>query len=81
MTPSCRFCAAPLRHSMVDLGMSPLANVVLDGRAVQRPVEVFLSHCMRVGLLGFCLLVQLEQFETPAVGIFGDYAYFSRRIL
>ena len=24
--PSCRFCAAPLRHTFVDLGMSPLCE-------------------------------------------------------
>ena len=24
--PACRFCAAPLRHTFVDLGMSPLCE-------------------------------------------------------
>jgi SAM-dependent methyltransferase len=70
---SCRFCSAPLQTVFVDLGMSPLANsYVTPERAAA--MEPFYPLCARV--CGHCLLVQLEEFETPAA-IFSDYAYFS----
>jgi SAM-dependent methyltransferase len=74
MTPaSCRFCSAPLETVFADLGMSPLANsYVAPERA--GAMEPFYPLCTLV--CGECLLVQLEQFETPEA-IFSDYAYFS----
>lgn len=36
----CRFCDAELRHSFVDLGMSPLANSYLIEDELDRP-EMF----------------------------------------
>ena len=74
MTPaSCRFCSAPLRTVFADLGMSPLANsYVAPERA--GAMEPFYPLCALV--CGECMLVQLEEFETPEA-IFSDYAYFS----
>ena len=69
----CRFCAAGLQRTFVDLGMSPLCETYPSGYDLNRgetyyPLHVFV--CER------CFLVQLEQYET-AENIFSDYAYFS----
>ena len=39
--PECRACAAPLRHTFVDLGTSPLANSFLNDEQL-REGELFL---------------------------------------
>ena len=72
--PACRFCATPLRHVFVDLGMSPLCQ-----RHV-RPEE--LGQLERFyPLLAFvcerCFLVQLEEIVAPGEIFDGQYAYFS----
>lgn len=69
----CRSCSHPLRHLFVDLRTSPLSNSFL------RPEQ--LSHGtafypLRAFVCEHCLLVQLEQFESPQ-NIFEEYAYFS----
>jgi SAM-dependent methyltransferase len=69
----CRFCGHPLRHSFVDLGMSPLANSYVEPEALQRPEPFFPLH---VWVCEHCLLVQLPETESPEA-IFSDYAYFS----
>jgi len=69
----CRFCAAPLRHAMADLGSSPLANSYLRPEDLQRP-EPFYPLCAYV--CESCHLAQLPEFEAPEA-IFTDYAYFS----
>jgi SAM-dependent methyltransferase len=71
--PTCRFCARPLEHVFADLGMSPLANSYL-GRDQLGAMEPF--YPLRAYVCAGCLLVQLEEFETPE-HIFSDYAYFS----
>ncbi len=73
MTPSCRFCSAPLEVTFADLGMSPLANRYLKPEEAAR-MEPF--YPLRALVCGRCFLVQLEEFETPQ-SIFSDYAYFS----
>ena len=70
---SCRFCSSPLEHIFADLGMSPLANSYLRPEQANR-MERF--YPLRAFVCAECLLVQLEQFETPE-HIFGDYSYFS----
>ena len=69
----CRFCHAELRHTFVDLGMSPLSNSYLT-RAQLNQMERF--YPLHVRLCDRCFLVQLEEFESPEQ-IFSDYAYFS----
>jgi SAM-dependent methyltransferase len=69
----CRFCGHPLRHSFVDLGMSPLANSYVEPDALQRMEPFFPLH---VWVCERCLLVQLPETESPEA-IFSDYAYFS----
>jgi SAM-dependent methyltransferase len=71
--PGCRFCAAPLRHTFVDLGMSPLCESYVPAESVNAMEPFYPLHariCER------CLLVQLEEF-VAADEIFSEYAYFS----
>ncbi len=71
--PQCRFCKSPLRHTFVNLGMSPLSNAFLRPEQLGK-VEAY--YPLHARICSRCFLVQLEQFECPA-NIFGDYAYFS----
>lgn len=73
MSALCRFCSAPLDSVFADLGMSPLANSYLSPEQ-GNAMEPF--YPLRALVCDQCLLVQLEEFETPE-HIFGDYAYFS----
>jgi SAM-dependent methyltransferase len=71
---ACRLCAAPLRHSLVDLGCTPLANSFVTAeqaaRGEDRPYPLHARVCEH------CLLVQVDE-AVPAAAIFSDYAYFS----
>jgi hypothetical protein len=71
--PSCRFCAAPLRHTFVDLGMSPLCESYVGAADLNR-MEPF--YPLRVHVCERCFLVQLEAYVSPE-RIFSEYAYFS----
>ena len=73
MGHSCRFCARPLRHVVVDLGVSPLANSYLRREDLDKP-EPF--YPLRPMLCEGCFLVQLPEVAPPE-SIFTDYAYFS----
>src|SRR3989442_155016 len=70
---SCRFCGTTLRHTFVDLGMSPLCEsyVRLDQLAEMEPF-----YPLHAYVCGQCFLVQLQEFVTPSE-IFTEYAYFS----
>jgi 2-polyprenyl-3-methyl-5-hydroxy-6-metoxy-1,4-benzoquinol methylase len=62
-----------LKHSFVDLGMSPLANSYL------KPEQLFAMepfYPLNAYVCDTCFLVQVPEFESPEQ-IFGDYAYFS----
>jgi SAM-dependent methyltransferase len=69
----CRFCGSELQQVFLDLGLSPLANSYLKEEDLQQEEQRF---PLRVYVCGECLLVQLEEWESPE-NIFGDYAYFS----
>src|SRR4051812_6451769 len=71
--PACRFCAAPLRHTFVDLGMSPLCESYVPAEQVNAMEPFYPLHAK---ICEGCLLVQLEEFVT-ADHIFSEYAYFS----
>jgi SAM-dependent methyltransferase len=73
MMAACRSCGAALRHSFCDLGMSPLSNAYLTAAELNAAERFYPLHAH---VCGECLLVQLEQFETPD-RIFSEYAYFS----
>ena len=70
---SCLFCAAPLRHTFVDLGMSPLCESFLAADQVNQMEAFYPLHaqvCER------CFLVQVQEYVRPEA-IFTEYAYFS----
>ncbi len=68
----CRFCNSDLSKIFVDLGDSPLSNSYLKESDFDN--EKFYPLC--TFLCENCLLVQLEELETPE-NIFSEYAYFS----
>jgi 2-polyprenyl-3-methyl-5-hydroxy-6-metoxy-1,4-benzoquinol methylase len=72
-TGRCRFCSTHLRHTFIDLGMSPLANTYLSPDQLHRMEPFYPLH---VYVCEYCLLTQLEEFATPEQ-IFSDYAYFA----
>jgi len=72
-TKPCRFCGAELRHTFVDLGMSPLCETYPAATELNRGETYYPLH---VYVCSACLLVQLEEFESGE-NIFSDYAYFS----
>jgi hypothetical protein len=73
VTTTCRFCQAPLRHTFVDLGMSPLCESYI--RADQlNTVEPF--YPLHVKVCESCHLVQLPEYVSRE-HIFSEYAYFS----
>src|SRR3970282_2525100 len=71
--PPCRFCGTPLRHTFVDLGMSPLCQTHIAPEQLNHmepfyPLHAYVCHQ--------CFLVQLDEYVAPG-DIFSDYAYFS----
>ena len=71
--PRCRFCDAPLRRTVVDLGMSPLCESFLSADQIRRMEPFYPLHAF---VCEQCYLVQLEAFVPPG-DIFSDYAYYS----
>src|ERR1700746_3539386 len=69
----CLFCKAPLRHTFVDLGMSPLCE---SYRTRDQLNEMEPFYPLHVRVCEECFLVQLEQYVS-AEHIFTEYAYFS----
>jgi SAM-dependent methyltransferase len=73
LLPSCRFCGAGLRHTVVDLGMSPLCETYLAPEELDA-MEAF--YPLHVRVCERCFLVQLSEYVS-AGEIFTEYAYFS----
>jgi hypothetical protein len=71
--PRCRFCAAPLTATFVDLGMSPLCQTHIEPWQLDRMEPFYPLHAY---VCTSCYLVQLEEFVAPQE-IFSDYAYLS----
>ena len=69
----CRNCGSELKITFADLGMTPLANSFVAPDALYR-MEPF--YPLRAYVCNSCMLVQLEDFESPE-NIFTDYLYFS----
>jgi len=69
----CRFCEAPLSRVVVDLGMSPLSNALIEP-AHASEVEPVYPLCVFV--CQRCWLVQVPAFESRDQ-IFREYSYFS----
>ena len=71
--PSCRFCESPLKHILVDLGMSPLCESYLSAEQLNQMEPFYPLH---VYVCENCYLAQLEEYVSPEA-IFTEYAYFS----
>ena len=69
----CRYCAAPLRVTFVDLGMSPLCESYVTAKQLNDPEPFYPLH---VYVCERCFLVQLPEHVSPQE-IFSEYAYFS----
>jgi 2-polyprenyl-3-methyl-5-hydroxy-6-metoxy-1,4-benzoquinol methylase len=72
-SPSCRFCETVLRHTVVDLGMSPLCESYVSQQQLNQMEPFYPLH---VYVCNECFLVQLESYVSRE-HIFSDYAYFS----
>jgi len=70
---ACRFCGTALRHSVVDLGMSPLCESFLPAERLNAMEPFYPLHAR---VCDRCFLVQLEEY-VRGEEIFSDYAYFS----
>jgi SAM-dependent methyltransferase len=69
----CLFCSAPLRHTFVDLGMSPLCETFLRAGQLNQMEPFYPLH---VWVCEHCFLVQVEEYVRPE-RIFTEYSYFS----
>ena len=69
----CRLCGAPLKHTFVDLGMSPPCESFLPAAALHSAEPYYPLHAF---VCSECLLVQLQEYVSPEK-IFQEYAYFS----
>src|ERR1700734_1053080 len=70
----CRFCRTPLSRPFADLGVSPVANAFLSLGQLNKMEPFYPLHAY---VCDTCLLVQLEDFETPEHIFNEQYAYFS----
>lgn len=70
---TCRFCKAPITHTFVDLGMSPLCESYVPADKLNTMEPFYPLHVM---VCDQCFLVQLDEYVT-ADHIFTEYAYFS----
>jgi SAM-dependent methyltransferase len=70
---TCRSCGAALRHSVVDLGLQPLANSYLTAEELERPEPRYPLHAY---VCDRCWLMQIEDVASPDE-LFSEYAYFS----
>ena len=71
-TIKCRICGEIIEKTFVDLGRTPLSNAYLKKNMIKKEKK-FPLHVL---ICKKCLLVQLEEFESPK-NIFSEYAYFS----
>ncbi len=72
-TYNCRFCQTPLRHTFVDLGLSPLCESYVAADQLKAPETLYPLHSF---VCEKCFLVQLPE-HVSAQAIFEEYAYFS----
>ncbi|MGD1910492.1 MAG: methyltransferase domain-containing protein [Rivularia sp. (in: cyanobacteria)] len=70
---NCLFCNTQLRHTFVDLGMSPPCE---SYRTPKQKNQMEAFYPLHAYVCEKCFLVQLQEYITPE-NIFSDYAYFS----
>jgi len=71
--PACRLCRKALRHTFVDLGMSPLCESFVAAENLDAMEPYYPLHVL---VCDECFLVQLREYVSPE-HIFTEYAYFS----
>ena len=71
--PSCRFCSTELKHTFVDLGMSPLCESYVAAADIDKMEAFYPLHAY---VCDNCFLVQLLEYVS-AKDIYSEYAYFS----
>ena len=71
--PKCRFCNNELKHTFVDLGMSPLCESYVIEADLHKMEPFYPLH---VYVCDSCFLVQLLEY-VRAEDIYSEYAYFS----
>ncbi len=69
----CRFCGSELKHTFVDLGMSPLCESYISQEQLNQMEPFYPLHTY---VCEQCFLVQLQEYVSAA-DIFSEYAYFS----
>ncbi len=74
MASKCRFCRMPLKHVVVDLGLSPVSNHFRDPEGIDHEGQTFFP--LKAMVCHGCWLVQLTEVRTPP-HFDEDYAYFS----
>ena len=70
----CRHCSSELKHTFVDLGISPPSNSYVSKDALK---EVEKCYPLKVMVCDHCWLVQTEDFVKVDTMFASDYAYFS----
>lgn len=70
----CRFCKTELKHTFVDLGMSPIANAYIKMEDANKMEQFFPLH---VYVCAKCFLVQLPNVIAREIIFNDEYAYFS----
>jgi SAM-dependent methyltransferase len=73
-TVKCRFCAAELRHTFVDLGTSPLCQRHVTPQRFNYAEPVYPLH---VYVCERCFLVQLPEYVAREEIFDAEYGYFS----
>ena len=69
----CRFCGKELKHTMADLGLSPISNEYITKEHLDKGQYYY---PLMVKVCDTCLLAQAMVYQKPE-NIFTDYKYFS----
>lgn len=69
----CRFCGKELKHSMVDLGLSPISNEYVEEENIDMGQYYYPLHVM---VCEHCFLAQTIEYKAPEQ-IFTNYKYLS----
>ncbi len=71
---NCRFCHTPLEHTLVDLGLSPVANAYVSSDDLEKGEGFYPLHTY---VCQACFLVQIPEVRDRGSIFNGEYAYFS----
>lgn len=71
---NCRACGAPLVHTFVDLGLSPVSNAFIKREDAGKGEMFYPLHAL---VCDHCWLVQLSDVTGAQAHFHDDYAYFS----